>query len=62
MNKSTITRERLQIMLAETRRTTVARGEQTSIEVTASIFISLLTEVLDSRNNYEWRKGIKHDE
>lgn len=44
-----ITKERLEIMLAETLGTTAARGEQASIEVTASIFVSVLTEVLASR-------------
>lgn len=49
MTNSQLTTERLEIMLAETLGTTAARGEHASIEVTASIFISVLTEVLESR-------------
>lgn len=62
MTNNQITTERLEIMLAETIGTTAARGEHSSIEVTDSIFVSVLTEVLESRNNYGWRKGIKDDE
>lgn len=62
MTNNQISTERLELMLAETLGTAAARGEGASIEVTASIFVSVLTEVLESRNNYEWRKGIKDDE
>lgn len=50
MTNNQLTTERLEIMLAETLGTTAARGEQASIEVNASIFISVLTEALASRN------------
>lgn len=49
MDKKPLTTERLEIMLAETLGTTAARGEQASIEVNASIFVSVLTEVLARR-------------
>ncbi|MBF8421003.1 hypothetical protein [Klebsiella pneumoniae] len=49
MTNNQLTTERLEIMLAGTIGTIAARGEQASIEVTASIFISLLTEVLECR-------------
>lgn len=49
MTNNQLTTERLEIMLAETLGTTAARGEQASIEVNASIFISVLTEALASR-------------
>lgn len=48
-----LTTERLEIMLAETLGITAARGELTSIEVNASIFICVLTEVLASRKAAE---------
>lgn len=44
-----VTTERLELILAETLGTTAARGEQASIEVNASIFINVLSEVLASR-------------
>lgn len=50
MTNNQLTTERLEIMLAETLGTTAARGEHASIEVKASIFVSVLTEVLASRN------------
>lgn len=62
MTNNKLTTEHLETMLAETLGTTAARGEHASIEVKASIFASVLKEVLESRNNYEWRKGIKDDE
>lgn len=46
-----LTTERLEIMLAETLGITAARAELASIEVNASIFICVLTEVLASRKN-----------
>ncbi|ECY3256778.1 hypothetical protein AU577_09100 [Salmonella enterica subsp. enterica serovar Alachua] len=49
MTNNQLTTERLEIMLAETLGTTAARGKQASIEVNASIFVSVLTEVLESR-------------
>lgn len=49
MANNQLTTERLEIMLAETLGTTVARGDHTSIEVTASILVSILSEVLESR-------------
>lgn len=49
MTNKPLTTERLEIMLAETLGTTAARGDGASIEVTASIFINVLTEALASR-------------
>ena len=62
MTNNQLTTERLEIMLAETLGTTAARGEHASIEVTASIFVSVLEEVLDGRRNNDWRKGMYDDE
>ena len=49
MTNNQLTTERLEIMLAETLGTTAERGDHASIEVTASIFVSILSEVLESR-------------
>lgn len=49
MTNNQLTTERLEIMLAETLGTTAERGDHASIEVTASIFVSILSEVLKSR-------------
>lgn len=49
MTNNQLTTERLEIMLAETLGTTTARGEHASIEVKASIFVSVLKEVLENR-------------
>lgn len=49
MTNNLLTTERLEIMLAETLGTTAVRGEHASIEVKASIFVGVLTEVLENR-------------
>ena len=49
MTDNPLTTERLKILLADTLRATASRGEQDSIEICATIFISVLTEVLAGR-------------
>lgn len=51
--KEQLTTERLEIMLAVMHGITATRGELASIEVDASIFICVLTEVLASRKTAE---------